>query len=195
MTIQTTPIAVAPKQHKTRLITAAAGALLALIAAAGIGAWQMSRDGGTSVVEQQAPSIPVPAERAALAEAAGPVVYIAATQEQAADLLRFSGELNALRTELGQPQVSVGVLVVEPHTALALDALPSAPGTRVFDLRPVGATAASARVTTNQMANPVGEPATAAAHTLVVASPGDLSEAYARFVERHTHWTARHRSW
>ena len=64
-----------------------------------------------------------------------PVVYIAATQEQAADLLRFSRELNALRVELGQPQVSVGVLVVGTERPLALDGLPGAPGTQFFDLR------------------------------------------------------------
>ena len=63
MTIQTATIATAPKQRTTRFITAAAGAVLALSAAAGIGAWQASRDGSTSVGNQPAASMPATAAR------------------------------------------------------------------------------------------------------------------------------------
>ena len=135
MTIQTAPIAVAPKRHRTRFITVAAGAVLALTAAAGIGAWQLGRDGTTSVGEQQAASPPVPAAPAARAEASPPVVYIAATREQAAELRRMSGEFNTLRAQLGQPEVPVGVLVLEPGATPTRDSLPGAPDTRYYDLR------------------------------------------------------------
>lgn len=75
------------------------------------------------------------AEGAALAEAPRRVVYIVETQEQADHALRFIAEMNALRAELGQPQVSVGVLVAGTESTMALDGLPGAPDTRFFDLR------------------------------------------------------------
>ena len=68
-------------------------------------------------------------------EAPAPVVYIAATREQAAYALERSGEINDLRATLGLPQESVNVLVLGTDSALTLDALPGAPGTRYFDLR------------------------------------------------------------
>ncbi len=64
-----------------------------------------------------------------------PVVYIAGSREQAEFVARWSAELNALRADLGQQPVSVGVLVAGTDGADLRDRLPGAPGTLVFDLR------------------------------------------------------------
>ena len=123
------------KEQRRQFWMAAGGAALALMVAASLGTWLMGRAGDPRVGEQPAASPPVPAAPAVRAEASPPVVYLVATPEQAAYALRFSADINALRAELGQPQESVGALVVGPDLTLALDALPGAPGTRYYDLR------------------------------------------------------------
>jgi hypothetical protein len=115
-----------------------AGLGLALALAVALGVAQLirhdsARTEGPAAVTNGAPALP--AQSTAPAEVPAPVVYVAASQEQAASALRFSAEINALRAELGQPQVSVGVLIAETGSTPALEALPGAPGTRYFDHR------------------------------------------------------------
>ena len=103
MTSQTAPIAAAPKHHRTWLITAAAGAFLALTTAAGIGAWQMSRDGGTTSGEQQVASLPAsapaPVQQVAASRAAdaAPTYYLVASSAHAAVITATLGEANSAR--------------------------------------------------------------------------------------------------
>ena len=116
---------------------AVAGLGLALALAIAIG---LARLGGGDAARTMSPTAVPDADHTLATPGtarleAPPVVYIIATQEQAAFVRQFSAEINALRAELGQPQVPVGVLVVEPGTTLALDGLPAAPGTRYYDLR------------------------------------------------------------
>jgi hypothetical protein len=125
-------------QRRRRTTIAGLSLALPLALVAAIGVTQITGPEAARTAEpvvvseaQQA----LPAQRAALMAAPQQLVYIAATQEQAAYALRFSAEINALRTELGQPQVPVGALVVGTDGAMALEGLPGAPGTRYLDLR------------------------------------------------------------
>jgi hypothetical protein len=115
-----------------------AGLSLAIGLTAVVGLAQIRDDGAVRTTERTAVSEAppaLPAQGAALGGTPRHVVYIAATEEQAAHALRFSAEINTLRAELGQPLVSVGALVVRPDSTLARDGLPGTPGTRYFDLR------------------------------------------------------------
>lgn len=91
MTIQTASIATTRKHRRTRFITAAAGAVLALTAAGGIGAWQITRSSGS---QEPAAAAPVPSvsgdtpalSRAATSTPARETLYIVATDAEAAQL-------------------------------------------------------------------------------------------------------------
>jgi hypothetical protein len=113
---------------------------LALALSAGLGLAQLTRDEATPTSARATFSdahAVSPAQTQARAEAPQQVlyIYVAGTEEQAAQVRQFSAELNALRAELGQPSVSVGVLVAGPESAWALEGLAGTPGTRFFDLR------------------------------------------------------------
>jgi hypothetical protein len=115
-----------------------AGLSLALALAVAIGVARITghdstRTEGTTAAPEA--GLDRPAQSAALTEAPAPILYIAATQAQAAFVLERSAEVNALRALLGQPQVSVGAVVLEAGRMPALDGLPAAPGLRVIDLR------------------------------------------------------------
>ena len=121
MTIQTATIATAPEQRRTRFLTAAAGAILALTAAAGIGAWQASRGGGSEtatppVVAVEQPIVARPVERA-------PTVYLVGTAAQAAAVQRGISEAAAIQAQLGESGTEDEVLLVasaEGEAALRL---------------------------------------------------------------------------
>src|SRR5688500_14840757 len=104
MTIQMPANTAAPKPRQTQGRTAAAGVVLALATAAGIGVWQTGRDGGSSVGEQPATSMPVPApmQRAAGRTAdAAPTYYLVASEAEAAAVYAALEEANAVRMTSG----------------------------------------------------------------------------------------------
>jgi hypothetical protein len=110
MTIQMPSITAAPKQRKTQVLTAAAGVVLALATAAGVGAWQAGRDGG-SVGEQPATSMPAPVQRAiGRTAAAAPTYYLVASAADAGAVEAALEEANAVRVTSGEatraPQVT-----------------------------------------------------------------------------------------
>ena len=156
MTIQTASSAATPKQRTTRFVTAAAGAVLALTAAAGLGAWQASHQGGTSVAEPQAAAMAAPAPvRPATSRAtdATSTYYLVASQAQAATVHAALEEANAVRATSGEPTRALHVELLESAEAEAafltamssLDAIRGTfgqPPVRVIDLRPVGEAAA-----------------------------------------------------
>jgi hypothetical protein len=118
--------------------TTVAGLSLALALAVGVGLARISGDDSARTTERTAVSEAQPAlptEGTALGGAQRQIVYIAETQDQVVHALRFSAEINALRADLGQPLVSVSVLVAGSEGAMALEGLPGTPGTRFFDLR------------------------------------------------------------
>lgn len=91
MTIRTASIAAARKHHVTRFIAVAAGAVLALTAAGGIGAWQITRSSGSLEPAAAAPVPSVSGDTPARSRAAAPTparetVYIVATDAEAAQL-------------------------------------------------------------------------------------------------------------
>ena len=117
MTIQMRAIATAPKQRKTQVLTAAAGVVLALATAVGIGAWQAGRDGGSSTGEQSATAMPAPVQRTVGRTAdAAPTIYLAGTQAEA-DAMRTTLGDDAARTEavnmLPAPAAAVTVIETE----------------------------------------------------------------------------------
>jgi hypothetical protein len=112
------------------------GLALALAAAIGVAKLTGNESARTAGTTAAAEAEHVrPARSAGLTEAP-PILYIAATQEQAAFVLERSAEVNALRTALGQPEVSVAAVVVVAGAVPALDGMPVEPGLRVIDLRP-----------------------------------------------------------
>lgn len=160
MTIQTASIAAAPKQRTTRIIIAAAGTILALSAVAGIGAWQASRDGGTSTREQQAPSVPAPATVRTITSRVSdttPTYYLVASQAQAAAAEAALEEANALRMTSGEATLTgrveqltsveaEGTFRQAMNTADATRATLGLPPVRVIDLRSTNEPGATATV-------------------------------------------------
>ena len=149
MTIQTPASAATPKQRTSPFMTAAAGALLALIAAAALGAWQASRDGGRTSGAQRAAALPVPTSAQRVA---GPVIdtaptyYLVASRAQAAALQAGLDEAEALRVTVREPLLAERVeqlesAEVEAEFLQAMHVLDSTRGTislppmRVIDLR------------------------------------------------------------
>ena len=120
MTIQTASIAAAPKQRRTQFITAAAAAVLALGAAAGLGAWQASRYGGTSTAQQPAASLPAPVQRAVVRAAdTAPTYYLVASQAQATAVEAALEEANAVLVTSGEPTLAARVTMLDSAEAEA----------------------------------------------------------------------------
>jgi len=150
MTIQTASLAATPKQRTMRLLTAAAGAVLALSAVASIGAWQASRDGGTSTREQPSASVPAPATvRTIIGRAtdSAPTYYLVASPAQAATVSADLDEANAVRATAGEPSQPSQIAPLESAEAAAdffhalnsgdaIRATLNLPPVRVVDLRP-----------------------------------------------------------
>lgn len=150
MTIQTASIAATPKRRTTQLITAAAGAVLALTAATGLGAWQMSRDGGANVGEQAVAPASAPVRPAARPAAeTAPAYYLVASQTQAAAVAAALEEANAVLATSGEPTLAARVELLGSDEAEAAfraamsvgDAIRDTlglPPMRVIDLRAAG---------------------------------------------------------
>ena len=115
MTSQTASIAPTPKQRRTQFITAAAGAVLALATAAGIGGWQLrdQRSASTAGHEAAAPvsaAVTPPAPTTAVRE--DTVVYLVSSPEQA---VVVQADINAARAFVAGEDVTLpraSVLVV-----------------------------------------------------------------------------------
>jgi hypothetical protein len=165
MTIQMPGITAVPKQRKTQFITAAAGVVLALATAAGIGAWQASRDGGTTVGDQPAASIPVPApvQRTVGRTAdVAPTIYLVASTADAAAVYAALEETNAVRVTSGEPTHAHRVERIDSAEAdaaflemMSIDdgirASLGLPAVRVIDLRPTDQAAPTAPATTSDL--------------------------------------------
>ena len=122
MTIQRASVAAAPAQHRRRYLSAAAGALLVLTAAAGIGAWQLGRDGGTSNREQPSAAVPVAAPVRTSTGRTGdtaPTYYLVTSPAQAAAVETALNEADALRVTSGEPTLVGHVEQVESAEAEA----------------------------------------------------------------------------
>ena len=150
MTSQTPSIAPTPKQRRTQVITAAAGAVLALATAAGIGGWQLrdQRSASTAGHEAAAPvsaAVAQPAPTSAGREDA--VVYLVSSPEQAD---RVQADIAAARTSaegqgMSLPETMVLVAGTPEDEARAAELLGAnyhirltsgRPALRVVDLRP-----------------------------------------------------------
>ena len=122
MTIQTASVAAAPTQHRRRYFAAAAGALLGLTAAAGIGAWQLGRDGGPSTREQSSAAVPVAAPVRTSTGRTGdttPTYYLVASSAQAHAALIGIRDSDAVRLELGKAPLDQRVAQVDSAEAEA----------------------------------------------------------------------------
>ena len=150
MTSQTASIAPTPKQRRTQFITAAAGAVLALVTAAGIGGWQLrdQQSASTAGHEAAAPvsaAVTPPAPTTAVREDA--VVYLVSSSEQAD---RVQADIAAARAfvageAISLPQATVLVVGTPEDAARVAELLGTEqhvhftsgrPALRVVDLRP-----------------------------------------------------------
>ena len=150
MTSQTPSIAPTPKQRRTQVITAAAGAVLALATAAGLGGWQLrdQQSASTARPETAAPvstAVTPPAPTSTVREDA--VVYLVSSPEQA---VVVQADINAARAfvageDVTLPRASVLVAGTPEDEARAAEMIDAGqyfsltsgqPDLRVVDLRP-----------------------------------------------------------